>query len=165
VNKELRLADIMNQDGSAHTIMLAETTEQLAARWIYGVEMVLCGFPGNTASGQTTTLTQSVGQYYAPAGFNGDYGDQSTVTDRCYLGWDWPPDGVDPAYTNPVHVPAASQCTVGPSSDHPAGINHLFADGTVRTLGRDTDVAVYFFVITRQGGDPSSEYFNLYGTN
>jgi len=173
VNEQLKLADIMNQDGSSHTLMLAETTEQVAARPCVGVEAVLCGMPDTSPNTGLIPIgsagASGYGAYYAPAGFTANqFGDDSTVTDRSYLSWDWPPDGVDPAYQDPQYISSTystSVCERGPSSDHPAGVNHLFADGTVRTLAKDTDVAVYFFIITRQGADPSSEYFNLYGSN
>jgi len=158
VGEQLKLADIMNLDGSSHTVQLVETTEQQAARWGYGIEAVLCGFPD---SATFDIVSGSV--FAAPADFTrGAFGEDSTVTDRCYLSWDWPPDGVDTAYDDPP-TGIATECQIGPSSDHPAGVNHLFADGTVRTLAPDTDVAVYMFIITRQGADPSSEFFSLYG--
>jgi len=147
----------MNLDGSSHTVQLVETTEQLYARWGFGIEAVTCGFP-------TAETYVNMGTYWAPAGFTaGAYGDDSTVTARCYLSYDWPPDGVDPVWDPPTYLASIAPCEIGPASDHPAGVNHLFADGTVRTLSRDTDVAVYMFIITRQGADPSSEFFSLYG--
>jgi len=157
VGEQLKLADIMNLDGSSHTVQLVETTEQLYARWGFGIEAVTCGFP-------TAETYVNMGTYWAPAGFTaGAYGDDSTVTARCYLSYDWPPDGVDPVWDPPTYLASIAPCEIGPASDHPAGVNHLFADGTVRTLSRDTDVAVYMFIITRQGADPSSEFFSLYG--
>jgi hypothetical protein len=159
VGEQLKLADIMNLDGSSHTVQLAETTEQVSARWGHGVEAVTSGFPA-----AATFSAVGVTTYYGPAGFTqGEFGDDSTVTDKCYLSYDWPPDGVDDPYDDPTYLATTAPCEIGPASDHPAGINHLFADGTVRTLARDTDVAVYMFIITRQGADPSSEFFSLYG--
>ncbi len=42
----------------------------------------------------------------------------------------------------------------GPSAGHPLTVNHLFADGSVHSLMKVTDVAAYFFMVTRDGHDP-----------
>jgi hypothetical protein len=41
----------------------------------------------------------------------------------------------------------------GPSSGHPGIVNHLYCDGSVRSLRKDIDYAEYFLAITRNGGD------------
>ena len=41
----------------------------------------------------------------------------------------------------------------GLSAGHPSVVNHLFVDGTVRSLRKDIDYALYFFLITRNNGD------------
>ena len=48
----------------------------------------------------------------------------------------------------------------GPSSSHPQVVNHLFADGGVRSVNKDVDVATYMFLITRDGGDPTGQFFS-----
>jgi hypothetical protein len=47
----------------------------------------------------------------------------------------------------------------GPSSSHPAIVNHLFVDGSVRSINEDVDVTIYMFLITRDGGDLSNPFF------
>jgi len=165
VGKKLRLEDIMNQDGSAYTIALVETTEQSGARWGFGNEMVLCGFPDGLSWGVGQTASGTATSYVAPQGFTeGMYGTETTVAPdfRSYVSWDW--SGVDP-FNGGQPLPGSNAeipAVVGPASDHPAGVNHLFLDGTVRTFPREIDVAIYMFLITRQGADPGTEFQALY---
>jgi len=42
----------------------------------------------------------------------------------------------------------------GPSSAHPSAVNHLMGDGGARSIAKDVDVSAYYFMITRNGGDP-----------
>ena len=158
VGKGLRIRDYA--DGTAHTILLTETVEPRGAVWPIGAQMVICGFPEQTFDDPST---HNQGKFYAPQGFTGGYGDESTVTARNYLSWDYPPDGADPQYENPViGIQTEDECLIGPASDHSAGVNHVFADGAVRTLTREMDPALYMFLITRQGADPSTEFFSRY---
>ncbi len=45
----------------------------------------------------------------------------------------------------------------GPSAAHPQVVNHLFADGSARSLAKETDAAAYMFLITRAGHDPNPD--------
>jgi prepilin-type processing-associated H-X9-DG protein len=72
------------------------------------------------------------------------------------------PTGNWPTSAVPTQLAAGSVLTLytenpacGPSSGHPGGVNHLFGDGSVKTLARDTDVATYWYLITRAGHDPA----------
>jgi len=49
---------------------------------------------------------------------------------------------------------------VGPGSRHPGVCNHLFVDGTARSIDIKIDPALYMFLITRDGGDPTGYYFS-----
>jgi type II secretory pathway pseudopilin PulG len=51
--------------------------------------------------------------------------------------------------------PQSNQPAYGPSSPHPAVVNHLMADGSVHCLSKTIDVSAYMFLITRNGDDPS----------
>jgi len=161
VGKGLKIKEY--SDGTAHTIVVCETKEQMYARWPVGIEGVLCGFPSTVTFDDGATHGQ--GEYYAPTGFNGLYGDETgldPLTVRAYIAWDWPPDGTDPVYDNPSYTSSNAPCQVGPGADHPDVVNHLFADGTVRSIHSSTDAALYFFLLTRQNADPSTEYFSRY---
>lgn len=72
---------------------------------------------------------------------------------RTYLSWDY--TGVDGPYegSNYVH---------GPSSSHSGVVNHLFGDGGVRSVSTGVDPSLYWFIITRSGGDPAGEFFPYY---
>ncbi len=77
---------------------------------------------------------------------------------RTYLNWDY--EGVDGPYRSnvwPQHQP-----TRGPGARHPGVVNHLFGDGHVRSLSTKTDPSLYWFIITRNGGDPADEFFRFY---
>jgi len=45
----------------------------------------------------------------------------------------------------------------GPSSMHPAGIMHLFGDGSVRFLSQNINANVYDALVTRAGGEPVAD--------
>lgn len=65
------------------------------------------------------------------------------------------PRSVYPAFTNTGSgSDFYNNPDFGPSSGHPAVVNHLFTDGAVRSLDKSIDVATYMFLITRAGGDP-----------
>jgi prepilin-type N-terminal cleavage/methylation domain-containing protein/prepilin-type processing-associated H-X9-DG protein len=44
-------------------------------------------------------------------------------------------------------------CAYGPSSEHPGGAMHLFADGSVRFIGNSVLVSVYDAITSRNGGE------------
>jgi type II secretory pathway pseudopilin PulG len=139
------------QDGSAHTILVAETVEPRFARWTVGAEATVVGLPGNVefeaVPGQS---------YYAPKGtfVGGKWDEETTVNPeyRTYLNWNcekFPYDGGN----------GSKGGKYGPSSHHPSVVNHLFGDGAVRSISKDVDPAAYMFGITRAGGDPTPPWF------
>ncbi len=130
------------KDGSSNTILATETIERLYAGWSIGYEATLVGLP------PLIEYVEFAG-YHAPKGFDGGFGDRSTVDPlyRTYLDWpylDLPYDGADGTQAG----------LYGPSSCHPGVTNHLFVDGGVRSLHNGIDVATYMFLITRSAGDP-----------
>lgn len=142
----LRLMDFA-RDGTAHTILAVETVEPQKARWAVGAEAALVGLP-------PVVEFAKLGGYYAPAGFDGHYGNLAAIDPSCrtYLAWDYaaePYDGEDGTVAG----------RFGPSSKHPRVTNHLFVDGAVRPVANDVDPAAYMFAITRNGGDPGEELF------
>ena len=66
------------------------------------------------------------------------------------------PDATLDARGNP-HVygtGAFSVCKWGPSSEHRAGVNHLFGDGRAQTLIENFNMFAYYALTTRAGREP-----------
>ncbi|NQT38559.1 MAG: hypothetical protein HQ581_13770, partial [Planctomycetes bacterium] len=110
--------------------------------------------PNVTFAIHTSTYGGRSASYYAPTGFDGKFGDESSVdAPRTYLDWDYE-DSDDGPY-----LPGKGQGVFGPGGPHPGAVNHLFVDASVRTISTDIDAALYMFLITRDGGDPTGEFF------
>ncbi len=150
--KRRRMADI--SDGLSNTVIATETVEQVKAAWQYAAIASLVGFP-DTANAKLVKPNT----YFAFTGFvPGKYEDESNVKDVwSYLDWDYEGTG-----TNAGAYNGGYNATFGPSSGHPGVVNHAFGDGGVRSLSTATDVSLYWFIITRAGGDPASEFFSFY---
>ena len=165
------------RDGSSHTILCTETIDVTSSRWTVGSDMTLAGIPSGTdagASGFTVTFesTTSLGYSY-PSGFDGTFDDEGkskvTATFATYLdpmfvaatGTNY--YGTDTQSAGPTVKSSPGTLSSprwGPSSSHPSVVNHLFADGAVRSIAKDVDVATYAFLITRDGGDPTGQFFS-----
>ncbi len=149
-------------DGTSHTIITVETTEQKCARWTYGKEQALVGLPTNV----TYALPTGVQNYYAPTGFTpGAYDDSSSISKafKTYLAYDYSQpsqqyqdNGLDLS-TAPTGTPY--QITRGPGSNHSGVTVHGFVDGSVHALSNKIDIALYMALITRNMGDPIGEPF------
>jgi prepilin-type N-terminal cleavage/methylation domain-containing protein len=142
-----RISDL--QDGASHTILLTETQEttnsshSAAGRWAVGSEVFLCGM----TAGQLGTATSASG-YWAPAGYNGTLGSGSG---RPYLNYHFVTVATD-TYEAPSSIGTAPFW--GPSAGHPSVVNHLLGDGSVQPLNKNLYIEVYFFLITKNNGDP-----------
>ena len=66
---------------------------------------------------------------------------------------DWPLRN-PPLTTTATYGESNGAPRCGPSSGHTSGVNHLMGDGSAKTIARDIDVSVYFFLCTRAGRDP-----------
>jgi prepilin-type N-terminal cleavage/methylation domain-containing protein len=152
-------------DGTSHTILVVETTEQKCARWTFGKEQCLVGFPtkGNTPALQIALVTGT--SYYAPSGFQpGLYDDQSTANKqfKSYLNWNYTAaagSGAGPYIDNQLDG-TTYPITAGPGSNHSGITIHGFVDGSVHGLSNHIDVALYMALITRNMGDPIGEPFD-----
>jgi prepilin-type N-terminal cleavage/methylation domain-containing protein len=144
-----------NNDGTAHTVLMVETQDDTQSRWTFGSEVTLVGLPTSSGTGAVTGFDNTNHPtYYAPTGYiPGQFGSQATglANFRTYMAFDFRPTGTDVG-TYPQFV--NNKPTYGPGAGHPTVVNHLFVDGTVRSLDKKMDVASYMFVITRNGGDP-----------
>lgn len=148
------------KDGTAHTILCTETIDPQYGIWTYGRECVLVGLPSDSWS---AVLYQQ--SYYAPSGFNGKFDEEAPDAIRqlkTYLAYDFALG--DPGYYQHLEStsqlqPAGRQCQYGPSAGHPGVVNHVFADGAVRSVSKKVDFCTYMFLITRNGGDPTGHFF------
>jgi prepilin-type N-terminal cleavage/methylation domain-containing protein len=138
-----------------------------------GQNYVAGSTPCGTAPITFTNVATATSEYWAPAGFvEGVYNRDaysnmlynSTYCEfRTYLEFDFTPTGLDVGQYAfellALNGPSAGtwvRTKYGPSAGHPQVVNHLFADGSVHSLMKSTDVATYFFLITRNGHDPYS---------
>lgn len=167
------------RDGSSHTILCVETIDTTASRWTIGSEATLAGLPTEQASfGVVFDLPNATFNYARPAGFvgtfdadgkasntTGTYTNFLTYLDPLFYG----PTSQPPEIYGTTNTPTAANVSpvteladprFGPSASHPQVVNHLFADGGVRSVNKDVDVATYMFLITRDGGDPTGQFFS-----
>jgi prepilin-type N-terminal cleavage/methylation domain-containing protein len=148
-------------DGTAHTIIVVETTEPQCARWTYGKEQALVGLPTNVK--YTNSFTSSTGgtaiskaPYYAPQGFYPGQYDQSSPVNtnyKTYLTYNYNTSKYVDNSLDTVDYPI--KC--GPGSNHSGVTVHGFVDGSVHSLSNHIDVALYMALITRAFGDPIGE--------
>jgi hypothetical protein len=141
-------------DGTAHTIMCAETIDDTASLWTRGKDAVLVGLPSYVVQGAVNTGAYS---YFHPKWpgwtprFDGVLAAAQNPPARTYLAYDFRPGGADEG-TYPAFD--GSQPAWGPSSGHVGIVNHGFCDGSVQALSTRIDPAAYMFMITKNGGDP-----------
>ena len=150
------------KDGTAHTVLCMETIDDQYGTWTEGRECILVGLPSTAPAGAPNSVPSSYIQYmqtyYAPAGYNAKFRDEAPATVqeyKTYLAYDFALG--DPGFYVPFTTEALN--LYGPSSGHPGVVNHLFADGTVRSISKDEDFCSYMFLITRNGGDPTGQIF------
>ena len=141
-------------DGLSHTIMTMESMDATASRWTVGKEVTLVGLPQK--SSPAGAKPQAPYTYFAPPGYDATYGENSGVTRagvRTFLSYDFSPTGAEAGkYEDPGF--AKTPPAYGPSSAHPAVVMFGMADGSVRPLSKRVDAAAFFFLITKNGGDP-----------
>jgi len=164
------------RDGSSHTILCAETMDASQSRWFLAAETFLIGLPESTAEGPTMIAAASGGYNYpTPSGYTGGFtADKvsgatgktwldpsllTTVTTTNNYGTKVGLTVTAKLDTTSALTPVISTPKDGPSAGHPNVVNHLFADGAVRSLNKDVDVASYYFMITRDNGDPTGPEF------
>jgi type II secretory pathway pseudopilin PulG len=157
----------MQKDGTAHTIVVVESLEQNFSRWTIGTEACVVALPSQTPAAITIADSDAVaGTAYAhPTGYTpGLFWSKTTLTSAenwTYMNWDYeagPYSNEDPLYTlGPSATAPASGVTTpthGISSPHSGVTNHLFGDGSVQSIDNTMDAASYFFLTTRNNGDP-----------
>lgn len=163
-----KIADV--SDGLSNTAVATETTEQDAAPWHLGFYATLGGLPGKQTAATLSSDDIQIANgrsFYAPTGFLvGQYEEDSNYTSLhanggTYLAWVW--SSPSAVYDSAGKASFAGGVgIVGPASKHTGSVNHLFGDGAVRTIPSTADPALYFFIITRAGAEPASEFFAKY---
>ena len=128
-------------DGTTDTFIVCETREVTLAAWYEGSTAAVFGLVGSP----TFVLEDQERTPGAKFGMPGEgtlttinYGNDESKPISHYLA-----DG--PAGVPWVH---------GPSSFHPGLVNHLLADGCVRSVQQGIDARIYMWLITRAGGEP-----------
>ncbi len=135
--------------------------------------MILVGLPTGTlppgCTGAVTFSGPTQEGFWTPTDFDKAVFDSAAVPDRpsrptntsatyrafrTYLAFEFAKSPDAGSYPALPYTPLPNQPAYGPSSAHPTVVNHLFADGSVRSLDKNIDVSVYMFLITRAGGDP-----------
>jgi len=142
------------KDGTAHTILATETIDDQYGTWTEGREVVLVGLPSQDPG--PTSYQQYMSTYWAPAGYDAKFADEAPPTVQAYKTY----MQYDFALQDPgPYVGLETTNLYGPSSGHPGVVNHLLCDGAVRSVSKDEDATTYMFLITRNGGDPTGQFF------
>jgi hypothetical protein len=173
-------------DGASHTILCGETMDATLSTWIYGPNCIMVVIPYTSAAGQTAASvmprkypSDTNFSFYALGGsalFNGNFYENGLAQNiTTYFSYDHGVSGrqsgkyvleFDPTRApsqdvignHPGTTPSAYQASYyGPSSGHPATINCVFADNSVRNIRKDIDAQALFFAVTRAGIDPVAE--------
>ncbi|MCS7305034.1 MAG: DUF1559 domain-containing protein [Thermoguttaceae bacterium] len=153
------------KDGTAHTFLCTETIDPQYGIWTYGREVVLVGLPSQIKNIGSWSVVLYQNSYYAPSGFNGKFDEEAPDAIRqlkTYLAYDFAigdPDTYQHLEPTSQLQPAGRQCVYGPSAGHPGVVNHLLADGAVRSVSKKVDFCLYFFLITKNNGDPTGQFF------
>jgi prepilin-type processing-associated H-X9-DG protein len=148
----LPIANVL--DGLSHTIVIVETSDETASRWMVGKEATLVGLPQK--SSPQGEKPQPAYPYFAPPGYDATFGDNSGVAKaglRTFFAYDFSPMGADAGkYEDPGF--AKTPPDYGPSSAHPGVVNCGFGDGSVQPISKRIDAANLFFLITKNNSDP-----------
>jgi prepilin-type processing-associated H-X9-DG protein len=155
-----KLGDL--KDGMAFTVVACETVEEVFAVWCEGRYASLAGLPDVV----TIDTSKRLANYYYPTGYQLDKydGDANYGGMVSYLGYkfkDAPPTATAGLYDATARI-GNHNYIYGPSSRHPGTVNLAFGDGHVMNVSKHVDLALFMFVITRAGGDPSSEFTTRY---
>ncbi len=129
-----RMASLI--DGTSNTMMLSESVQRVRVPTVFSWSCAGCYWIGG-AHGEVT--------------FTAHEGPNTKVPDQNYA-------------CKSTSVPQAP-CTVNTStrynftrSFHPGGVSMALADGSVRFLSETINLATYYALATREGGEPIGEY-------
>jgi len=150
----IRAEDIA--DGAAHTIQVVETIDDVSSRWTVGKEVTLVGLPNKVVQG---AVQDEYFKYFHPAWYDATFNGAAYVAPdpltRPYIARDFSPGGEDAGtYDDTGIFGQEPPLAYGPSSGHRGIVNHLYADGSVQPISTRIDPCAYWFMITRNAGDP-----------
>ena len=150
--RNLPMADIL--DGTSHTILIVESMDSTASRWMVGKEATLVGLPQK--SSPTGTAPQAPYNYFAPRGYDVTFGENSGVARaglRTFFAYDFSPRGADAGTYEDAGFSKTAPA-YGPSSMHAAVVICAMGDGSVQALSKKVDAANLFFLTTKNNSDP-----------
>ncbi|MCS7303938.1 MAG: DUF1559 domain-containing protein [Thermoguttaceae bacterium] len=153
------------KDGASHTLLCAETIDPQYGIWTYGRECVLVGLPSQLPHVGNWSAVLFQNAYYAPMNYDGECEDDAPEVIRLmrtYLSFDFALG--EPSFYQHLEDSSSLQPTgrparYGASAGHPGVVNHLMADGAVHSIRKNIDFCLYMFLLTRNGGDPTGEFF------
>jgi hypothetical protein len=149
------------RDGTANTIMFAESREENWAAWISGLSMYVVGVDPKTdvqiqkpapATGSNTPamlgwIAPAQGKLALNLGSDvkrlGGPTNAAVLETNIYFKTGYPHQGTS----------AIAYRTFGPSSGHPGAVQHAFGDAHGKTINDDVDPNVYVRLITRAGNE------------
>ena len=130
-------------DGLEYTLVACETIERRYAAWLDGTTAALVGLaeepPPRFQPDRSLAGGRVVYEPMAGVRTTIDFGAADADPPRYYLTSD-----MHSGQDNWVH---------GPSSEHARVVNHLFANGSVRSISKRIDPRLYMSMISRAGGE------------
>ncbi|MDO5113915.1 MAG: DUF1559 domain-containing protein [Planctomycetia bacterium] len=155
------------KDGASNTLYLTESEEQFYSRWIAGAEC--CVYTMDEVNGpriQEKPNNSNNGITYAyPEGYDdapNKFDEESGVEERyTNLNRDYVVDQLtNPSAMQSDNCPcdgsnADDSEQKGPGSAHSGVVIHAYVDQSVHNISTEIDPAAYFFLTTRNGGDPA----------
>ncbi|TWU25990.1 DUF1559 family PulG-like putative transporter [Bythopirellula polymerisocia] len=151
------------RDGTANTILFAESREENYASWISGLSAyVVAVDPGTNQQIQKiqpTAGSNTPAQLGWPVGTTGrtalNVG--TSVKSKggiAATGTNAPQEAGDVYFkTNYPHNRGVAYRIFGPSSGHPGTVQHAYADAHGKSINEDVDANVYVRLVTRAGGE------------
>ena len=140
-------------DGTSNTLLICETREITRAAWYEGATAAVVGLVGDPKFEVTDAKTTD--------GKPATYGVPIDAKTHLNRGRD---EDESTWYDEGNYVKSgdgsgkASGWIHGPSSCHPGVVNHVLADGSVKSVSDDLDPVLYMHLITRAGGEPVNEF-------
>jgi prepilin-type N-terminal cleavage/methylation domain-containing protein/prepilin-type processing-associated H-X9-DG protein len=98
---------------------------------------------------------------YPVAGINGARGDYDPGT----LGWPTSPSDTTAPVTSPTIPSVNSNYATRPASNHPGGVNVVFADGHTQFMREDIDYPVFCLLMTPNGANATTNSYVITGTS
>ena len=148
------------RNGLSYTLFAVESIEPRYARWTVGSDAAVVGLPRCVEFEDVFVPNNAFDlrrAYGIPKGYRqaikkSPEADDTYWSYHTYLDWDYsqcPYDAAD----------GTSGERYGPGGNHPDVVNHVLLDGSVRALGRKTDINLYMYLINGRANwyNPTAE--------